>query len=174
MPYQWNISTEAPEKSGAFCVVRHSLVLRPHRALSARGFAAFIAATALMLAVPLLALLGTSALWVILAFMAASLAAVWAALMRSNRDLGLTEVLTLTPETTTLLRRDGRGREQNWQANSYWVQVILYPSAGPVPDYLTLKGNDREVELGAFLTPEERRALAGELREYLGQMRQPP
>lgn len=53
------------------------------------------------------------------------------------------------------------------------MQVRLTPAGGPVPDYLTLKGRDREVELGAFLTPEERKELAGELRAALADLRLP-
>ena len=44
-------------------------------------------------------------------------------------------------------------------------------TAGRVPQYLTLKGEGREVELGAFLTEDERVALAGEIRKTLALLR---
>lgn len=40
----------------------------------------------------------------------------------------------------------------------------IYPEGGPVPQYLTLKGGGREVEIGAFLSPEEREALYPDIR----------
>jgi len=36
-----------------------------------------------------------------------------------------------------------------------------------VPQYLTLSGGDRQVELGAFLTPQERLALKDMLERQL-------
>jgi uncharacterized membrane protein len=36
-----------------------------------------------------------------------------------------------------------------------------------VPDYVTLTGAGREVEIGAFLTEDERRALFSELSDLL-------
>ncbi len=166
MPYRWEKPDKAPDPSGAFSM---PLVLNlwPHRSLTPQGFASFIAASAALLALPLLALLGTSALWVIFAFMAASMAAIWAALARNNRDRTVSERLILGRDEIVLTHRDGQGSEQAWSCNPYWVRVTLHPTGGPVPAYLTLKGQDREVELGAFLTPEERTALADELRATL-------
>lgn len=160
MPYEWT------EAHGAAL-----LRLRPHRSLPARGFVTFIAATALMLLLPLLALLGTVLLWGILPFVLMAVGGVWWALSRNTRDAALTEELRLASDQITLVRRTPDGKEKRWQANPYWVTVRLYPTGGPVPDYLTLKGDGREVELGAFLSEEERQTLAVELRERLAQLR---
>ena len=156
MPYQW---LPAPSP-------RH-LRLWPHRSLSPDGFAAFIAATALLTALPLLTFLGQPALWFIFAFAAAALTGVWLALRRSWRDGEITEDLTLWPDRVTLTRRGPRGRRQEWEANPYWVRVILHPTTGPVPNYLTLQGGPREVEIGAFLSVEERAMLHRELAAAL-------
>ena len=56
-----------------------------------------------------------------------------------------------------------RGAPRHWEANPYWTEVRIYPEGGPVPQYLTLKGAGREVEIGAFLSPEEREALYPEI-----------
>ena len=66
------------------------------------------------------------------------------------------------------LTRHGPGKRlQSWEANPYWVRVTRHVRGGPVPHYLTLSGGPREVEIGAFLTPEERLQLEGELRAHL-------
>lgn len=162
MPYEW---TETDDEGAA------RLTLWPYRSLPVKGFVLFIAATAAMLLVPLLALIGTVLLWGILPFILIAVGSIWWAIRRNYRDATLTETLTLGRDRIALVRRAPDGREQHWQANPYWVSVRLYPREGPVPDYLTLKGDGREVELGAFLTGEERRALAAEIERRLHALR---
>ena len=60
-----------------------------------------------------------------------------------------------------LTRHDPGRADRTWRGNPYWVRLKL--DAGPVEDYLTLTDGGREIELGAFLSPEERRALYTEL-----------
>jgi uncharacterized membrane protein len=67
----------------------------------------------------------------------------------------------------TLSRHGPRGKRQDWEANPYWLRVTLHETGGPVPHYLTLKGEGREVELGAFLSEDERIALNRELFQRL-------
>jgi len=50
--------------------------------------------------------------------------------------------------------------------------LVLHPTAGPVPNYLTLQGGPREVELGAFLSEDERVALKAEVQVALTRLRQ--
>ncbi len=47
----------------------------------------------------------------------------------------------------------------------------MHRKDGPVENYLTLSGSDRTVEIGAFLSPEERAALYGELQGAFAQAR---
>jgi uncharacterized membrane protein len=151
MPYQWTSDDGA-----------RVLRLWPHQSLSARGFVWFVGGTAALMAVPLLSVAGSAILWGLLPFMALAVAGIWAALRRSWRDRTIEEELTLAPDRADLVRRDRRG-ERRWRANPYWVSVQLHETGGPVPNYLTLKGDGREVEIGAFLSEEERIALRGEL-----------
>lgn len=163
MPYEWSSSAEGEAQ----------LTLRPHSSLTARGFVAFIAVTAALMALPLLAVLGSAVLWGVLPFLLAAIGAVWWALQRNWRDRAITETLLIGDERTELLRQDRTGLRR-WQANSYWVQVVLYPTGGPVPNYLTLRGSDREVEIGAFLSEDERLALKPEIESRLAQGRGAP
>ena len=169
MPYEWVKRIDgAPEKSGASSLgVRAELHAWPYRSLPRKGFVLFIAVTATMLAIPLVAVLGSVILWGLLPFMAAAVAGIWWGLSRSYRDGELMEILTLTGDEIEIVRRAPDGTEKRWSANPYWVSVQLYPKGGRVPSYLTLKGEGREVELGAFLSEEERQALAEEVRMVL-------
>ncbi|MGB5558202.1 MAG: DUF2244 domain-containing protein [Paracoccaceae bacterium] len=162
MPFEWDDNTNgAPVQAGAFCFAAGSdpavrVTLWPHRSLPRRGFVAFIGITFAMLMIPLFSLLGTVALWGLLPFLLGALGLMWYFLERSYTDGTLTEVLSLWSDRIELVRTNPRGPEQDWHANPHWVRLALRPEGGPVESYLTLKGNGREVELGAFLSPEER------------------
>jgi len=157
MPYQWLPATP-PETR---------LRLSPHQSLPRAGFVWFIGTTAALIAVPLLSLIGNPAMWVLLPFLAAALAAIWWALLRSYRDGEIVEHLTLAPKLITLTRHGPRGRRQDWQGNPHWLRLTLHPTAGPVPNYLTMKAEGREVELGAFLSEDERITLRADLDRRL-------
>jgi uncharacterized membrane protein len=177
MPYVWvEEPDKAPERSGAFSFADGDppmarLRLWPHRSLTAPGFAWFIGITAAMVALPLIASLGSPTLWGLLPFILAAVAGIWWALRRNARDGALNEVLTLWRDRVELVRTDPRGHRQDWAAEPYWVKVGLHESGGPVEQYLTLKGGGREVEIGRFLSPEERVALRGELTDMLARVR---
>ena len=49
----------------------------------------------------------------------------------------------------------------------------MHQQGGPVPWYVTLTGNGRTVEIGAFLSEYERRVLYGELASALADQRRP-
>ena len=143
----------------------YRVVLWPHRSLPRGGFVFFIAITCVMLTFPLLPLIGTAAIWVLLPFLVLTVTLLWVFIMRSYRSGHLVEELSLWPDHITLVRREPDGRRQDWATNPYWVEVVSHDK--PVAAYLTLRGGPREVELGAFLTPEERLELKEELEEKL-------
>lgn len=161
MPYEW-----LPPEGG-----EDRLHLWPHRSLTQRGFVWFIGATASLIAVPLIGILGSPVLWALLPFLVGTIWAIWFALRKNSRDREIVEDLRLSPDRITLVRHGPRGRRQDWEANPYWVRATLHETGGPVPNYLTLKGDGREVELGAFLSEEERIALRGELQSRLRALR---
>jgi uncharacterized membrane protein len=176
MPLQWVTELEgAPAKAGAFLHQEGHppaarLQLWPHRSLPPEGFVWFLGGTAAFLALPLVGVLGTPILWGLLPFMGIALAAIWWALKRSYADGQMLEELTLWQDRIEIVRHDPRRPPRSWQADPYWVRVELR-SDGPVENYLTLHGAGREVELGAFLSPEERAALHGDLSGALARLR---
>lgn len=160
MPYRWDPPSPDPS--------HRRLTLWPHRSLPPRGFAAFILATFAMFMIPVFAVLGTNALWGLLPYILGALGLTWTLLRRSYRDGTLREILTFDADAVELVRIEPDGRRLTWQANPYWVRVKLHPTGRPVENYLTLQGGPREVELGAFLSPEERKDLAESLPALFG------
>lgn len=165
MPYQWTADPQTPTTL---------LRLWPYRSLPKTGFVWFIGATAILLTLPLISQLGTPGLWVLLPFLLAAITGIWVALQHSYCTGAISEELTLTRDLITLHRHTPRRPDQSWQANPHWVRTALHPTGGPVPQYLTLSGNGREVELGAFLTPEERKELHALLLKHLVDLREAP
>lgn len=154
MPYDWKTSSETAARE---------LHLWPHQSLQPRGFAGFILITFALSLMPLFAVMGSVVLWGLLPFMLAALAGIWFALTRSRKDAQILEVLTLSDDRAHLLRRNPRGDVQEWDCNRYWAKPTIHEKDGPVPYYVTLSGNGREVEIGAFLSEEERVTLFDEL-----------
>jgi len=144
-----------------------TLKLWPHNALNPRGFVMVIGMTAATLALPLIAVLGSPVLWGLLPFMGIVLWGLWLGLDRNWRDRQILEEMQLTRAAITLHRTNPRSPAQDWHADPHWVSLNLIPKGGPVEYYLTLTGGGREVELGAFLMPEERLRLHDELSELL-------
>ncbi len=143
----------------------YRVVLWPHRSLSRQGFVWFIAVTCGFLALPVLALVGTAALWGLLPFLVLTIWAMWFFLMRSYRDGYLVEELSLWPDHLELIRTSPKDGRKEWGANPYWVEIATHDK--PVENYLTLRGGPREVELGAFLSADERLELKEELEMKL-------
>lgn len=158
MPYQWTTPPNAPSQQ---------MRLWPHQSLSPRGFTGFILATFVMILIPTLALLGTVLLWGLLPFALLAVAGIYFALQSNYKSRQIEEVLTLDANTARLIHTSPKGEEKEWQCNRYWTTVTTYPSEGPVPHYVTLRGEGREVEIGAFLSEEERITLYDELQRSL-------
>ena len=157
MPYEWT-PTSGPDRT---------LTLWPHQSLPPQGFVWFIAITCAMIVLPLIAVLGTVLLWALLPFLALAVAGVWFAIHRNRRSADIVEVLTLSGDIARLERRNPKGEVQDWDCNRYWARVSLHELGGPVPNYVTLSGNGREVEIGAFLSEDERLLLYDDLSRAL-------
>lgn len=147
------------------------VLLWPHRSLPPQGFVWFIGITCVMLSLPLIALLGTAALWGLLPFLITAVIGIWFGLMRSYRTGRLIEEVCLWRDKMSLVRLEPSGNRQEWQANPYWVELRTRDE--PVEKYLTLRGGDREVELGAFLSPTERQDLKDRLEQELRRLGSP-
>lgn len=159
MPYEWVDDTSAAAELHAW----------PYRSLPRRGFVGFILASVGIAAIPLSAIVGTVVLWCVLPFFVLTFWALWHAIDRSYRDGEILETLRLWPERMTLSHETRKCR-RDWEANPHWVRPELHRGEQPVENYLTLRGGPRDVELGAFLTPDERKAIYEELNLKMAEL----
>ena len=78
----------------------------------------------------------------------------------------MSETLTIWPDEIRVERQEADGRRLRWMAEPLRTAVQVHAGAR-IEDYLTLSGGGREIELGAFLVPEERLDLAEEIEAAL-------
>lgn len=164
MPRMWSESTEARGRE-------LRLVLWPHRSMPRAGQMAAVAGAYAIGTIPLYGLLGTSLFWGVLPGVLLAVALLWWGLERSRRDGRTVEELAADRGMIRLVRTEPDGSEREWSCHSRWARVTLHRSEGPVPNYVTLRGMGREVEIGAFLSEDERVALHGELLDALASLR---
>lgn len=164
MPYHWS-------RSDTQTGPQVDLHLWPYRSLPRRGFVWVIGLTAGALALPMLAVLGNRVLWGLLPFALIVIWALWFAIQRSYDSAATHEHLILTRDRLTVTRHDPGREDRIWQTNPYWARSNLHGN-GPVEHYLTLTDGQRQIELGAFLSPEERQDLRLQLDRELAAMRQ--
>ncbi|MGV6805904.1 MAG: DUF2244 domain-containing protein [Ruegeria sp.] len=153
MPYCWKQTSKAEQE----------LRLWPHNSLPPRGAFAIVLSVFLFGLVPLLAMLGSVLLWGLLPFLLLTVAGLWFALESNYRARSDFEILTLTGTRARLVRHSPRAGQQEWSCNRYWARPEMHKIGGPVPNYVTLAGNGRVVEIGAFLSEDERIALYDDL-----------
>ena len=173
MPYAWSrdiSDLDRITRSG-----RHAksddpilgLKIEAHNSLSAKGFVRFISATAFLMLIPILAFLGSKVLWLVLISLGLALAMVWLALMKSWKAGSVVEIVEIWSDNVRLTRIEPNGKFKTFETNPYWVRVQCHKDNGPVPNYVTLSNKDREVEVGSFLSEEERVTLYDELSRVL-------
>ena len=160
MPYEISEDTKDPKSK--------IIEVWPYNSLKPKGFVLFLGLTFVLISFPLFNVLGTTVFWGLLPFLLAAFMGVWFALRRSLSERQILEQLTLSKEEIALIRQNPTGEHKRWVCSPYWTKLKIYETDGPVANYITLTGNGREVELGAFLSEDERKALYGELEHLLG------
>jgi uncharacterized membrane protein len=143
-------------------------VLYPHRSLPPQGFMLLM----LVLSVVSFAagvsfvLLGA---WPILGYFGLDVLLVYLAFRASYRSARMHEWVRLTEDTLTVERVGQRGERRRWQFQPYWLRVVL--EERNETNRLVLTSHGRELVVGGFLAPAERRNLAVALKEALSRWR---
>ncbi len=143
----------------------YDIVLRPHRSLSPTGFWVLMGILAAWSFAGGIVFLLVGA-WPVLGFVGIDVALVWWAFNASYGDRRAHEHLHLADGTLTVERVSKRGAAQRFTFPSYWLRVQQEEE----PDgrgALVLSSHGHHLVIGAFLAPEERAAVAQDLRAAL-------
>ncbi|MDP6706646.1 MAG: DUF2244 domain-containing protein [Alphaproteobacteria bacterium] len=148
------------------------VVLHPHRSLSPTGFYALMAFVSVVCFGAGLAFMAIGA-WPVLGFLGLDVLAIYVAFRLSYRSGRLFERLHLSDRALSVSRVHPNGRTENWQLPPNWLRVQL-DGGGHGPGAVRLRSHGREIAVGRFLSPEERRSLAEALEEALRRWRLAP
>ena len=142
------------------------VVLYPHRSLSPRGFALLMASLISTMALVGLyfAVLGA---WPVLPFFGAEVILIFFAFRLNARDARTFETLRLTQDALTVeqVRPSGRRHKHSFQP-PHWLRIDLAKKPGGATD-LILSSHGDSIVVGRFLSVDERREIARELRAAL-------
>ena len=133
-----------------------NLTLWPNRSLTKKTFYTLMGMTFAAMMIPVIPFIGTKTLFVILPFSLGALLFLFLSIMLNYQAGKLYENVKIWPDLIEVKRYETNGTSKEWNANPYWTKVNLYTESQKIENYLTLSGNGREVEIGAFLAPNER------------------
>jgi uncharacterized membrane protein len=144
-------------------------VLRPNRSLGPRGFALLMGAIALASFATGVAFLSAGA-WPVLGFFGLDVLLIYIAFRASYRSARGFETVRLTAGGVEVRRVDAAGRAVSWRAPAHWLRVDL-DKLDEYRSRLVLRTHGRACQVGAFLAPEERAALAAALAAAVGRLK---
>lgn len=103
--------------------------------------------------------------WYVLPFAGLEMAVVYLALLVVARQGGDHESITIDADRV-VVEQTRMGRTARHEFNRQWAQVVVARTGRK--SALCMRSHGREVEIGEFLTDEQRKAVASDLRRRLG------
>ena len=164
-----NIEDEFETKVEENDSIRFNAVLHPHASLTPRGFfllMAFIGVISFCAGVSFV----IAGAWPVFGFFGIDMVLVYLAFKLNFRDARRYETLLLTDTTLTVEQVAPSGKRERWRFQPYWLQVEIEDDPAP-GSALTLRSHGRIVEIGSFLTTDEKVDLANALRTELSKLR---
>jgi len=146
-------------------------ILQPHTSLSPRGFLLLMSAIASVSFVAGMAFMLAGA-WPIFGFFGLDVLLIYLAFKSNYRWARMYETVRLTEDALLVERISPSGKVQRWRFQPYWLRVDI---DDPVrhDSQLVISSHGKRLQIGAFLTPDERAEFADALRDALSGLRQP-
>ena len=89
-------------------------------------------------------------------------------MLQKNFQEGNTfEEISISKNKVTVVHQEKNKEQKIWEGNPYWTRVTLDINNPKLKNYLTLAGKGRHIELGAFLSPDERIQLRDKIQNAL-------
>jgi len=146
-------------------------LLYPRHSLGRRGYLILTIGTAVIIGAYALVFLLMGA-WPIFGFLGGEWFLFWYLFTHHHRGNARSERIRLYADHLIFERRDAKGAVVVERLQPYWLNVILERADEP-DNALYLRSHGRSIRVGDFLSPDERRDLARELRQVLDRHRRP-
>ena len=89
-------------------------------------------------------------------------------MLQRNFQQGNTfEEIFISKSKIVVVHQEKNKKQKTWEGNPYWTKVTLDINNPKLKNYLTLAGKGRHIELGAFLSPDERIQLRDKIQNAL-------
>lgn len=147
-----------------------TITMWPYRSLSIQGFRVIIGFFAIALTGLSLGFMMLGA-WPVVGFLGLEIGIVWLAFRMNYRAGQLVEKVHISTSGVTIERTDWKGSSKQHTLDSPWVSAELFPPKAKRKKLL-LKMHAESFEIGAFLPPVEKPALAKALNDAFIRMRQ--
>jgi uncharacterized membrane protein len=144
-------------------------VLYPNRSLGRFGFHLLMAAIVLVSGAIGAAFVLAGA-WPVTGFLGLDVLLLYLAFRWNYRQGRRAEFIRLDGTELVVRRVEPSGRRRGWRFDAYWVHVAI----DDFSNQLTLSSHGRSLEVGAFLSPEERLEIGNALRAALAAHRRAP
>ena len=141
--------------------------LTPHRSLTRVQFHRLlivVGIASLCVTAPFVAL----GAWPVAGFMGLDVLIVWLAFRANFRAARASETLSLTPLELHVAKVSAKGARRDWRFNPAWVKLERDEHEDFGTQRLALVSRGRQVEIAAFLGPDQKAELAGKLARALG------
>ena len=134
-------------------------LLTPHRSLSPSAIRWVIAFTALMASIPGIAFFAMGA-WPVVGLMGLDVILLTWALTASFADKDAFEEITLWPDALEIRNVSKTGKETNFSLNPFMVRFSVSRDDEARITALKIVARDTEIEIGRFLTPDDKANFA--------------
>ena len=154
----WGGASEAPSIK---------IRLAPNRSLDSHGTKVVFVVIACGFLLPIIPFIG-SPIGTTLTIFSGLTFYLFLTLLQRNFQQGSTfEEILISKDKIIVVHQEKNKEQMTWECNPYWTKVHLDINNPKLKNYLTLAGKGRRIELGAFLSPDERLELRDKIQNAL-------
>jgi uncharacterized membrane protein len=153
MTPQWERAPAPPVFDGQLYL---DAELRPHRSLSFSAFRAMLIVVIVANLVAAIVFIANGA-FPVAGFLGLDVLALWLAFRWNYRAAGIVEYVRVGAHRVHVASIDVKGEETHWVLNPVWARVLREGNG------VLVRSGERQVRLGAFLSPKECESLAAAL-----------